>query len=119
MKIKQLLEFQDHLAAHDLGHLAELIFHTIKKDDDDLTVEKIEKIILNPIVLGLLSSYAEHTIKKYIHRKEYVTHFLATSPSERTFYEKIVAELMGTGHYKNLIRKESKHGDVWELERKD
>lgn len=82
-------------------------------------IKDVGKFMTNPVVMGLATSYAQQAYRKYKHNKKYTTRFFAKSHSEKPFYEKIVAELMKTGHYKKVTQKNIEGGYIWELERDD
>ncbi len=81
-------------------------------------IKDVGKLMTNPIVIGLAASYAQNAYRKYKHNRKYTARFFGKT-SEKSFYEKIIAELMKSGHYKKVSHKEVDGGYIWELERND
>lgn len=72
----------------------------------------------HPILTGAMGLYAYDAIKKYRHNKKYVAQFYAAKPEEKTFYKKMVDDLMRTGHYYKVKEQFVDGGYLWELQRK-
>jgi hypothetical protein len=81
-------------------------------------IKDVGKLMTNPFVVGMAVAYAEKAYKKYKRDKKYTARFFS-KVSEKAFYEKIIAELMKTGHYEKVKRQDVDGGYIWELERKD
>ena len=75
------------------------------------------KFLSNPVVAALAAGYASKAYDTYIKNKRYTTHFFAKSAQERTFYTKVVADLMKTGHYKKIRQMTVDGGTMWVLKR--
>ena len=95
------------------------VHHMPKGKDSGGFVKGLGKFMTNPIVMGLAAVYGKKAYKKYQHNKKYVTRLFARSHAEKPYFEKIVNELMRSGHYKKVTVKDVEGGYIWELERKD
>jgi hypothetical protein len=75
------------------------------------------KFITNPVVAGMVAGYAMDAIRKYKSNKKYTSRFFAADSTERRFYEKMIKDLMATGHYRMVSQKYVGGGYLWELKR--
>jgi hypothetical protein len=72
----------------------------------------------HPFLTGMVAGFAVDALSTYFKNKNYTTKFYAKDITERSFYRKMVEQLMKTGHYK--IKKqgyENGSGYTWELQR--
>lgn len=74
---------------------------------------------INPTLAGIAAGMAINSLIKYKQNRKYTTRFFAKDRTERRFYEKLVADLMKSGHYVKVREKYMAGGYVWELRRKD
>lgn len=81
------------------------------------SIQQIGKFITNPVVSGIAIGYAVDAYSTYQKNKHRTTKLFAKFPSEKPFYEKMVKELMKTGHYKLISTKSVEGGTLWELRR--
>lgn len=71
----------------------------------------------HPFITGVIAGFAVDALSKYFKNKKYTTKFYAKDITERTFYRKMVEQLMKTGHYKIKKQGYEDSGYTWELQR--
>lgn len=73
----------------------------------------------HPFITGVAALWAYNAVKKYTQNKKYTTRFFAKTTEDKRLYDKIVSDLMKTGHYKLVSSKYVDGGKIWELQRKN
>lgn len=71
----------------------------------------------NPFAVGVGALWAVDAIQRYEKNKRYTTHFYAKTAQEKQFHQKIVDDLMKTGHYKLIKSAYVDGGHLWVLQR--
>lgn len=74
-------------------------------------------IVKNPVLAMAAAGYAYDAFQKYKRNKRTTTTFFAKDMPERKLYQKIVDDLMKTGHYKKVREKHEAGGYLWVLQR--
>lgn len=77
---------------------------------------KLDKMFDDPLTVGFGTYFALNAIQAYQKSKKYSTTLYAKSLNDKKMYEKIVADLMKTGHYKITKNKYADGGWLWELQ---
>lgn len=81
------------------------------------TTNSVIQTLKNPIVAGIATVWALDSYKKFKNKLHNTVRFYAKS-YEKKIYEKIIEDLMKTGHYKKIKSEYSSDGYMWELQRK-
>lgn len=85
----------------------------------DKAVEFTKSFFKNPGAVAVTALWAADALKRYNKNKRYTTNFFSKTPREKQFHEKIVQDLMKTGHYKMVKSTYVDGGYLWVLQRTD
>lgn len=104
----------------------ETIEEGIKQFNLQTKASPIEKIVggtkelikKHPVVSTMAALWAANAVSKYYKNKKYTTRFFAKTYEDRKLYDRIIKDLMASGHYKLVKSKYVDGGYMWELQRK-
>ena len=132
MKLKELSKlgtyeviWEDTIEGSNFGLYATTIEEGIKQisfgDRKGGLVKTAGEVLskINPTLADIAAGLAINSLIKYNKNKKYTTKFFAKDRSERRFYDKLVKDLMKTGHYVKIREKYSAGGYIWILRRKN
>lgn len=114
--MKLLEEIQNEVEAEKIIDLSEAI-RTLALGDTTGKYVSASGVIMNPLIAGGAALLAMSAYDNYKKNKLYTTRFYAKTSQEMSFYDKIVKDLMKTGHYKLVKSKYISGGKLWELKR--
>lgn len=91
-----------------------------KADDTGkvLATKRNKNITYNPHVAAKAVKYGTDAIMSYLRIRRHSTRFIATDYDERKFYSKLVKDLIATGKYRQVRRRNLGHNVVWEIRQK-
>ena len=122
MKLAHLFEAREAIWEGDtckstVGNIPVELSVTIVEGKSNIFMKGASTLIKNPTALAVGALWAADSLRKYEKNKRNTTRFFAKSHEERTLYDKIVKDLMATGHYKMVRTKFVDGGKLWELKR--
>jgi len=100
------------------GKVANIKFGTSASTLGKSLTGHVEHFLKNPLVVGLALSWAQNKLEDYNRSKKYSIKFFAQTGQEKTFYRKMVDDLLASGNYKLIKSTYVNGGYNWTLNRK-
>lgn len=108
------------ISEHTEHGLLEIGFRaTDEPGTEELLMESIGKFIAdNPLVTGFAAAWAYGKVKKYMDSRKNTTAIVARNARDKKMFQKIVNDLLDTGHYRMVKNMYSDGGYMWVLKLK-